>query len=285
MNGVKLERLMIVSCVLLALATILAPVVQSLGERIVANRDVDYLADVDYADNKDKLDIFMPEGASNVPVVVFFHGGGLQRGNKSAGEVLAKTLVPQGIGVVTANYRLSPGVMHPAHIEDATAAFVWTLDKIESYGGDPERVFVAGHSAGAYLATLMSLDPSYLRAHRRALSDVRGAIPVSPFLYVEEVAPDRPKTVWGTDVEVWRQASVKPYLSSGKPPILLIYADGDADWRREQNDRLEVDLKAAGHSDVKAIEIANRTHGSVMTNMGNPGDSGIERVAVFIKSY
>ena len=285
MNGVRPSRLLIANCVLLAVATIMAPVVQSLGEQIVADRDVDYLTAVDYAYRKDRLDIFMPEGASNVPVVVFFHGGGLQRGNKSAGEVLAKTLVPQDIGVVTANYRLSPGVMHPAHIEDATAAFVWTLDNIESYGGDSERVFVSGHSAGAYLATLMSLDPSYLRAHGRALSNVRGAVPISPFLYVEEVAPDRPKTVWGTDVEVWRQASVKSYLSSGKPPLLLIYADGDADWRREQNERLEADLKAAGHSEVRAIEIANRTHESVMTNMGNSGDPGMERVAAFVKTY
>ena len=113
MNGVRPSRLLIANCVLLAVATIMAPVVQSLGEQIVADRDVDYLTAVDYAYRKDRLDIFMPEGASNVPVVVFFHGGGLQRGNKSAGEVLAKTLVPQDIGVVTANYRLSPGVMHP----------------------------------------------------------------------------------------------------------------------------------------------------------------------------
>ena len=167
----------------------------------VAHRDIDYIAGADHANDKDKLDIFMPKAAMNVPVVVYFHGGGLQNGTKGIGEGLAKQLTARGIGVVSANYRLSPAVMHPAHVEDATAAFVWAKTNIETYGGDPNRVFVAGHSAGAYLAALMSLDPSYLSVHGMTLSDIRGTIPISPFLYVEDqdVAPRRPKTVWGTD--------------------------------------------------------------------------------------
>ena len=252
----------------------------------VAHRDIDYLADVDHADAKDRLDVFMPKDAVNVPVVVYFHGGALQRGTKAIGTGLAKQLTARGIGVVSANYRLSPAFMHPAHMEDATAAFVWTKKNIQMYGGDPNRVFVAGHSAGAYLAALMSLDPAYLGAHGMKLSDIRGTIPISPFLYVEEkdVAPSRSKSVWGTDEAVWKKASVSPYVGPQKPPMLLIYADGDDPWRREQNDRLQAQLMEHGNK-VALEQIMDRTHGSVNSKMGEDHDPGMAKVAMFIEGH
>ena len=259
---------------------------QGSAQNAVAHRDIDYIIATDYADDKDRLDVFMPEGAMNVPVVVYFHGGALRNGTKAIGEGLAKQLTARGIGVVSANYRLSPAVMHPAHMEDATTAFVWTKRNIETYGGDPNRVFVAGHSAGAYLAALLSLDPSYLAAHGMKLSDIRGTIPISPFLYVEEpdVAPRRPKTVWGTDEEVWLQASVTPYIGSDKPPMLFIYADGDDPWRREQNDRLKAELMAHGNN-VSLEQIADRTHGSVNSKMGEDHDPGMMKIAAFVEGH
>ena len=268
----------------MAFATLAAA--QGSSQNAVAYRDIDYIAGTDYADDKDRLDVFMPRAETNVPVVVYFHGGALQNGTKAIGEGLARQLTAHGIGIVSANYRLSPAVMHPAHMEDATAAFVWTKKNIETYGGDPNRVFVAGHSAGAYLAALMALDPSYLAAHGMKLSDIRGTIPISPFLYVEEqdVAPSRSKTVWGTDEDVWLQASVTPYIGSGKPPMLFIYADGDALWRREQNDRLKVELMAHGNK-VFLEQIADRTHGSVNSKMGEDHDPGMMQIAVFVEGH
>ena len=274
----------------LALAALLAIAPASAaaadGFAIVEHRDIDYIAGKDYAEDKDKLDVFMPEGVSDAPVVVYFHGGALQAGTKAIGEGLARQLAARGIGLVTANYRLSPAVMHPAHMEDATAAFAWTKKHIASYGGDPERVFLSGHSAGAYLAALMALDPSYLEAHGLKLADVRGVIPISPFLHVEDpdVAPRRPKTVWGTDPDVWLQASVTPYVGAGKPPMLFIYADGDDAWRREQNQRLAADLTAKGNK-AMAIEIADRTHGSVNSKMADDDDPGMLKVAGFVERH
>lgn len=253
---------------------------------VVEHRDLDYIAGEDYAENKDKLDLFMPEGLTNAPVVVYFHGGGLQNGEKAIGEGLGRQLAARGIGLVTANYRLSPSVMHPAHIEDAAAAFAWTKRNIANYGGDADRVFVSGHSAGAYLAALMALDPRYLEAHSLRLSDIRGAVPISPFLFVEDqdVAPSRPKTVWGTDEAVWLDASVTPYIGGNKPPMLFIYADGDDDWRREQNQRLAAELSDAG-ADAAVIEIADRTHGSVNSMMGDDLDTGMMKVVSFVEAH
>lgn len=271
-----------------ALGSLVAPVGALDGAifNVVEHRDIDYIAGEDYAENKDKLDLFMPEGLANAPVVVYFHGGGLQNGEKSIGEGLGQQLAARGIGLVTANYRLSPSVMHPAHIEDAVAAFAWTKRNIANYGGDANRVFVSGHSAGAYLAALMALDPRYLEAHNLRLSDIRGAVPISPFLFVEDqdVAPSRPKTVWGTDETVWLDASVTPYIGGNKPPMLLIYADGDDDWRREQNQRLAAELSDAGN-DAAVIEIANRTHGSVNSMMGDDLDTGMMKVVSFVEAH
>ena len=130
----------------------------------------------------------------------------------------------------------------------------------------------------------MSLDPSYLKAHGLGLSAIRGALPVSPFLYVEETARDRPKTVWGTDEQVWLMASVTPYIGAGKPPMRLIYADGDDDWRRAQNERLKSELAKAG-SEVDTVEIADRTHGSIMSKMAETGDAAMKQIAGFIKAH
>jgi len=260
-------------CVLLAVALgFCLPVAAATAQPGSVDRDLDYLPDVEVGDGRDLLDVFMPVGTRPAPVVVFFHGGGLLEGDKAHGEILAARLLPAGIGVVSANYRLSPGVMHPVHLQDAAAAFAWTVENIADYGGDPERIFVSGHSAGAYLAAMLAVDPSLLAAHGLAPGRLAGSLPISPFLYVEETAKERPKTVWGEDPAVWLEASVTPYIGPGKGPILLIYADGDADWRKAQNERFAQALHATGSTAVRAVEVPGRDHTTVLTDMNETDD-------------
>ena len=247
--------------------------------------DVDYLPNHDYADEKDRLDVYLPEAVERAPVVVFFHGGGLLSGDKRHGRNLAARLLPFGIGLVSANYRLSPGVMHPAHIQDAAAATAWVIGNIDKLGGDSANVFVTGHSAGAYLAALLVLDSRYLEAYDVAVSAVRAAMPISPFLYVEETAKVRPKSVWGNDSEVWRQASVSPYVSAAAPPMLLIYADGDDAWRREQNERFGRAMRASGHDAVAVQEVSNRDHLRLMTELTHDDDAVGPLVADFVRQH
>ncbi len=252
---------------------------------LVTALEVDYLPTADYADAKDRLDIYMPENAKGAPVVVFFHGGGLLFGDKSQGQSVATRLVTKGIGLVSANYRLSPGVKHPAHVQDAAAATAWVHHNIAKYGGDPEKLFVGGHSAGAYLAALLALDPQHLLPHDMTLSDIRGAIPVSPFLYVEETAKDRPKSVWGEVPVDWLAASVTPHIAAGKPPMMLIYADGDDAWRRAQNEKLALALTMSGNKAISAIEVPNRVHTSLISEMNAADDQIGKLVAAFIAEH
>ncbi|MGN1246305.1 MAG: alpha/beta hydrolase, partial [Muribaculaceae bacterium] len=108
-----------------------------------------------------KLDLYVPEGKTGFPTVVFFHGGGLEGGEKFVPELLKE----QGFAVVAPNYRLSPRAQHPAYIEDAAAAVAWTMRHIAEYGGTSSKVWVCGHSAGGYLTLMLALDKSYLGAH------------------------------------------------------------------------------------------------------------------------
>jgi len=248
----------------------------------VVIRDVDYIADAVYTDNKDRLDIFMPEGAENVPVIVYFHGGALSEGKKERGEGVAARVIESGIGFVSANHRLSPGVMHPAHIQDAAAATAWVIRNIQDYGGDPNNVFVSGHSSGAYLATLLAIDSTHVGAHGVDTDSIRGAIPISPFLYVEETAAVRPKTVWGTDPVTWLSASVTNHIRNGLGPMLLIYADGDSDWRKDQINRFANSMRAVGNEKVQAIEVPNRNHGSLVSDIGADDDQIGKLIAGFI---
>jgi acetyl esterase/lipase len=281
----RLLTILMVAALLIFAAAVLLQQSASSHKDIMITRDVDYIAGTDYAEDKDKLDVFMPKAAAGAAVIVFFHGGSLQQGDKSHGELLAMRFVPAGVGVVSANYRLLPGVMHPTHIQDAAAAFTWVIKNIERYGGDPERVYVSGHSAGAYLAALMALDQVWLAAHGFGLDAIRGTIAISPFLYVEETAKGRPKTVWGEDPKAWMNASVTPHIEPGKGPMLLIYADGDAEWRRDQNDNFGEAMRSAGNREIRVVEVPNRDHTTILTQINTADDRIGELVLQFIKGW
>ncbi len=245
-------------------------------------RDIEYINSVNYTVDTNMLDIFMPQSANNVPVVLYLHGGALKGGSKVDGEGLAARLCRKGIGVVSSNYRLSPDVQHPGHVHDAAAAFAWVKANIHQYGGDPESVYLSGHSAGAYLAVLLGLDPMHLTGHGFEIDSIKGVVPISPFLYVEETARTRPKDVWGEDPHNWLNASVTPHIKPGKSPMLMIYADGDEDWRQEQIERFVSQMVHAGNHSISLKQVSNRDHFTIITAMNNPDDKVGELIHAFI---
>ena len=250
---------------------------------VLVVRDIDYIADSDYADDKDTLDLYLPEGVGEFPVVLYIHGGGLLAGDKSSQARVGEWFARHGVGAAVVNYRLSPGVMYPAHIEDIAASFAWVHEHIEEHGGDQGKVFVAGHSAGAYLAGLIALDERYLKAQGLSTEVIRGVVPISGFFHVERLAPGRPKSVWGTEKKDWRKASPARYVSMNAPPMLMIYADGDVEERKEESLDLAAKLREAGHTGVATLEIADRTHGSIAQRFGEEGDLTSIRALEFMR--
>jgi len=147
---------------------------------------------VAYADGpRKKLDVYAPEtqiGAA--PVVFFIYGGGWNRGQRSDYQFVGRALAARGFVVVVADYRLVPEVRYPEFLEDCAQALRWTQDNIASYGGDPQRLFLAGHSAGAYNAVMLGLDPSFLRDYGvtvpiRGIAALAGPFDFYPFEYGE----------------------------------------------------------------------------------------------------
>lgn len=254
---------------------------------VTVTTDLDYVPTAEYAARKDRLDVYAPAGAKGAPIVVSIHGGALREGDKAGQAYVGQLLAKAGFVAVIINYRLSPGVMHPAHVEDAAHAVAWARTHAAEYGGDSKKLFVIGHSAGAYLAALLALDPKYLAAYQMSAGDLKGLVPVSAFFYVDRtgVAPDRPKDVWGTDVATWKSASPAAYLRKDVPPMLLLYADGDADWRRQQQADFQADMKKAGASGIETRMITGRDHSSIWGRMKNANDETAAAIIAFIKAH
>lgn len=120
-----------------------------------------------YADGpRHRLDVYAPEArGASAPVVYFIYGGGWNRGERSDYQFVGRALAARGFVTVIADYRLVPEVVYPEFLEDNANALKWVQDNIASYGGDPKRLFLAGHSAGAYNAVMLALDPSFLREY------------------------------------------------------------------------------------------------------------------------
>ncbi len=108
---------------------------------------------------RQKLDIYLPPHANNAPVVLFFYGGAWQVGSKEQYRFIGEAFARKGLVAVLADYRLYPEVKFPAFVEDGANAFQYVREHIAAYHGDPERIFVAGHSAGAYIAMMLGADP------------------------------------------------------------------------------------------------------------------------------
>ncbi len=114
---------------------------------------------------RQRSDVYLPAGAATgVPMVVFFYGGSWQNGRREDYRFVGEALASRGIVTVVADYRLSPEVRYPAFLEDSALALRWALDEAPGWGVDPARVHLMGHSAGAYNAAMLALDPRWLAA-------------------------------------------------------------------------------------------------------------------------
>ena len=138
-------------------------------------RDIPY---AEPAQERQVLDVYSPPNAKNLPVVFWIHGGGWQTGDKSSVQVKPQAFMDKGYVFVSTNYRLLPNVDMGTIVRDIASSIHWVHEHIASYGGDPERIFVMGHSAGAQLAALICTDDRYLKAMGLSLSILKGCVPV-----------------------------------------------------------------------------------------------------------
>lgn len=225
---------------------------------------------------KQKLDLYVPKDAKGFPVLVFVHGGGYSKGDRKDGADLGKLLAAHGVGAAVISYRLFPQVKHPEHIRDVARAFAWTKANAAKYGGNPDAVFVGGHSAGAHLATLLAADESYLKAEKLGLKDIRGVVSLSGGYRIGE----KRKDVFGSD-EAMKAASPFAHLKAGHPPHLLVYAEKDAPDRDKLTNEFADALRAA-KADATVTEAKGRDHATLFTKLAADDDT-FQTVVAFIQ--
>jgi acetyl esterase/lipase len=224
-----------------------------------------------YRDDKDadperhRLDVYAPKDRKGFPVLFFVHGGTWKSGSKNLYAALGNTFARTGIGVVIINYRLSPKVKHPAHIEDVARAFAWTREHIHKYGGDPANLFVFGHSAGGHLVSLLATDPTYLKAEKRSPADIRGVVSVSG---VYEIYHDYKlfHPIFGQDQKVCERASPLWNVTGNHPPFLIAYADDDY----EHLDGMALDMQCAlarCKCPVTLLKVKDRSHITIIVRV------------------
>lgn len=210
----------------------------------------------DYIAERCVLDLYHPTNTDGYATVVWFHGGGLQNGNKSVAERLQN----QGIAVAAVNYRLSPRVTSPAYLEDSAAAVAWVFKNIAKYGGDPDKIFVSGSSAGGYLTAMLGLDKSWLAAHDIDADRIAGLIPLAG----QTLTHFTIRTERGLPRERPVIDALAPlhHIRADTPPILLVTGDRELEMlgRYEENAYFYRMLKVAGHPDVRLMELDGYGH-------------------------
>lgn len=192
-----------------------------------------------------RLDVYAPSGARNAPVAVFFYGGSWQEGARGDYRFVGEALARQGLVVVVPDYRLYPAVRYPAFLQDAAQAVAWTRSHIATYGGDPESLVLMGHSAGAYNAAMLTLDPDFLQAAGVQRGTIRGMVGLAgpyDFLPLKEPALQRIFAPAG-DLRLTQPVS---HADGRNPPMLLIHGRDDSRVRPSNSLRLAEQVRGAG---------------------------------------
>lgn len=229
------------------------------------------------------LDLYVPRGQKDFPVVVFVHGGAWVHGDKNQLGMYAKmgkTLARYGIGMVSPNYRLSPWVKHPEHVRDVARAVAWTRDNIARFGGNPRELFLSGHSAGGHLVSLLTTDERWLREVKMSSADIRGVAPISGVYSVPREKVFDP--VFGKGDESRRDASPIAHVRPGLPPFLLLCADNDFPYcGRPHAEDFQRMLQAKGCS-AQFCEIPRRNHLTILWNANKDTDPVAQALLSFV---
>jgi acetyl esterase/lipase len=219
---------------------------------------------------RNKLDVYTPRAASHAaPVVVFFYGGSWNSGDRADYEFVGEALASRGFVAVLADYRLYPEVRYPDFLEDSAQAVAWAANEVQRYGGDPKRLFVMGHSSGAYNAAMVALDARLLAQYGMTPAVLRGWIGLAgpyDFTPIENAAvrpvfffPDTPPASQPIN-----------QVTDAAPPALLIASNKDDLVNPVRNTGgLANKLRAAGVH-VREVYFDNTTHASLVGSLSWP---------------
>lgn len=244
------------------LASILLTAVSSYagGHKYTTRNDIAYSQKSDeYSKSRLKLDLYHPLDTTGLPVIVWFHGGGLTGGEKYIPEELKES----GYVVVAPNYRLIPNVSVAQCIDDAAESVAWVVDNIEKFGGDPSRIILSGHSAGGFLTSMIGLDKKYLANYHTDADSIKALVPFSG----QVITHFSDRAAKGIDALTPYIDDMAPLFHVRKdcPPYIIITGDAEQELygRYEENLYMWRMMKLAGHPEVRIYKLDGYNHGEM----------------------
>jgi acetyl esterase/lipase len=221
-------------------------------------------------DPRQKLDVYVPRhSVESAPVVVFFYGGSWNSGSRSDYGFVGEALASRGVVAVLADYRLYPQVRYPLFLEDGAKAVAWTHEHIRQFSGNPQRLYLMGHSSGAYNVAMLALDPGLLRAVGMSPHDLSGWIGLAgPYDFLPIQNPDvRPVFFWPDSPP---QSQPINHVSRGAPPALLMASRDDEVVNPTRNTGgLARKLRQAGVP-VQDFYFARTGHATLVATLSRP---------------
>ncbi len=217
---------------------------------------------------RQSLDVYRPAGKERAPVIVFFYGGSWQTGSKETYLFAAASLSKLGYVVVVPDYRLYPEVLYPGFIEDGALAVRWAKENAARFGGDPEKIFLMGHSAGAYIAAMLAIDGRWLKASGLdAQLDIAGLIGVAgPYDFLP-LKDETLKIIFGGAGRT--ETLPINYVKPGTPPALLVTAKNDNTVDPGNSSRLGERLRASGNS-AEVLVYSGGGHLAILGSLARP---------------
>ena len=195
---------------------------------------------------RNSLDVYAPKQRTGpVPVVVFFYGGSWRRGNRASYLFAADALAGRGYVAIVPDYRVYPNVRFPAFVEDVARAVRWALDHAAELGGDPDRLFLMGHSAGAHIAAMLTLDERYLAGQGVPAKSIRGTIVMAgPLAFY----PSRTRSIAPIFAHLADENAARPvaFVDGDEAPLLLLHGKDDRTVRVSNTIALAKAVRDAG---------------------------------------
>ena len=216
-------------------------------------------------DPRQTLDVYVPKGLKGpAPVLLFFYGGSWQSGNRGDYLAFGQAFASAGIVTAVADYRLYPQVKYPAFAQDAAGALAWLHGHAGAYGGDASRIFVSGHSAGAYNAVMLAAEPKFLAARGGNPDWIRGVIGIAgPYNFLPMREPAYIDMFHGANNQ---ESMPVKHVTGPRPPMLLLTGDADETVAPHNSDDMAAALKAHG-SAVRVIRYPGVGHIGIILSL------------------